>query len=336
MAVLEAEGIDGSSLLGFLTAVGALRLLDEKYSGARLWFDPDVNRARFDTSQFGNEEMLLAAIVERWKENDRFEELRLLDAARKPKDVLLTRINELATQLRSKRAGSAFLTGLMCDVPTADLTEGNTVPTTLCALSGSGHQDFFVTLRDLRNTVQSGDSPLVTAGVPLVLDKHIRKAIKLPWRFEDTVPEDLQKKDKANPGKGWMGDRKPALRWDESAERLHALRFADPTKDTESFRTELGAYALAANALACLPVVPYRRGPLTVSSDLPKSGAVDFYWPLWDAPLTLPAMKVLLWTAEARHDSESAKRRGVFRWMRARRLTQDKGKLTFLPAVPVW
>jgi hypothetical protein len=39
MGVLEAEGIDGSSLLGFLAAVGALRLLDEKHSGACLRFD---------------------------------------------------------------------------------------------------------------------------------------------------------------------------------------------------------------------------------------------------------------------------------------------------------
>jgi hypothetical protein len=127
-----------------------------------------------------------------------------------------------------------------------------------------------------------------------------------------------------------MGARKPTLRWDEGAERLRALRFSDPTKDTEPFKTELGAYGLAANALACLPVVPHRRGPLTVSSTMPQNGAVDFFWPLWTLPLTLQAIRMLLWSAKSSYDPDSAKRRGVFRWMRARRLTQEKGKLTFL------
>ncbi len=347
MAVLEANGINGSSLLGFLAALGALRLLNEKYSGARLWFDRVSCHARLDVKHAEQPLAIVDAVVERWHACKRDEEVFLLGIgvvkkakkdvqtadpgegkiAGKPQDMDPAQLQHLVQANRLNRDNLAYLSGLMCDSPKTDKNKSRVEATTLCALSGSGHQDLFVTLRDLRNLHAEAKNARVSTLSKLVQEQQIRRVFCEPWEFQDAVPREAS---------CWMKDRKPTLRWDEGAERLHALRFADPNKDSEPFRTELGAYTLASNALACLPATPNRRGPLTVSSRSRDGGAVDFFWPLWEIPLTIRAVKPLLWSGESERDPDSAQRRGAFRLMRARRLTQGNGKLTFPPAVAVW
>ncbi len=327
MAVFEAKGIDGSSLLGFLAAVGSVRLLCEKWTNACLSFDRATNHAIFTAEDAPDGEAIVSSIVKGAFSPTRKDELELLGSSEYPKEFTGSKIEELSVTVRQKRDYAAFLSGLVCDDDLQE--ERNKVKagaTTLCAANGAGHQKMFTTMRDLWNLLVNEAGTLVATPTTLVKKEHLYQALREPWKFQDVVPKEAQ----------WMGNRKPTLRWDESAERLHALRFADPNDDPEPFKTELGAYALAVHALPCLPVVPWRHGPLTVSSSASRNGVADFYWPLWEAPLTLHTMKMLLWSAEARSDPGSARQRGVFRLMSARRLTQEKGKLTFLPAVPVW
>jgi hypothetical protein len=327
MAVFKATGIDGSSLLGFLAAVGSIRLLCEEWTNACLSFNRATNHAIFTAEDASDSEAIVSSIVRGAFSFTRKDELKLLGVSERPKDITSSVIKELSITVREERDCAAFLSGLVCDSDLqAEMNKAEAGATTLCAANGASHQKMFTTMRDIQNLRVDEAGSLVASPTILVREDHLYQALHESWKFQDVVPEEAK----------WMGTRKPTLRWDESAERLHALRFADPNDDPEPFRTELGAYALAVHALPCLPVVPWRHGPLTVSSAAAKNGAVDFYWPLWETPLTLHAMKMLLWSAEARFDPESARQRGVFRLMSARRLTQEKGKLTFLPAKSVW
>lgn len=328
MAVLEARGIDSSSLLGFLATIGGFCLLCEKWPNSCLSFDRITNHAIFEAKDAPDDKAIVTAIATSVFLPAQEDELKLLGASEYPKQLTCSAIEKLTKDCLQVKKKIAYLSGLVCDNDLlSEKSKADAGATTLCASNGAGHQKMFTTMRDLHNLIVDDKESVIAAPTKLVTEDHIRRALREPWSFKDVVPDDAR---------SWMRDRKPTLRWDEGAERLHALRFADPNADPEPFRTELGAYALATHSFSCLPVVPSRRGPLTVSSTAADNGAIDFSWPLWWPPIRLQAVKMLIWSAESSLDSDSAKQRGVFRLMRARRLTQDKGKLTFLPAVHVW
>lgn len=330
MAVLEADGLEGSTLLGFLAAVGSLRLLSERYPAARLWFDRTTDRARLAVPEATTRGDLIGAIVERYRSNDRKGELAVLGDADKPGDISSEQVLELAEQTRSKSGLGAFVAGLICDGLTRANDPDKAVETTLCAANGSGWQSMFVTLRDLFSFTEANSVGLVRADTLLVTDDQLRTSLTEPWTFRDKVPQPAQG------SKGWMGNRKPTLRWDEGAERIYALRLSKPTDDPEPFRTQLGGYALAAASLPCFPIVPIHRGGQTIFTQRVSSTEVDFFWPLWDAPASVAVISALRTSAEPLCDAASARRRGVYRLFRARRMSLEKGKLVFAPAEAVW
>lgn len=325
MATLEIKGMNGATLLGFLAAMGSLRLLSEKYPTARLWFDSDGDRARLRVDELSATDEIADSIVEKYLCDSRSEELALLGEAEMPKSVP-NEGESLSVFCFAKQAGeqphlgsSRFLSGLLCDGLTKNSDNESAAETVLCAANGAGRQKMFQTMRDLAGLATHGESPLVTA-------TQLRSSLSDAWAFADNVPAKAK----------WMGSRKPTLRWDESAERLHALRLHEPTADPEPFRTQLGAYALAANALPCFPTFPVRRGSLTSFSRRRRAGEVTFHWFLWEAPATLAAVTAMHLSGEALRDADAARIRGIYRLMRVRRQTQEKGKLTFQSAEPLW
>lgn len=308
MATLDVRGSDGGTLLGFLAAVGSLRLLSEAHEDSTLAFDPGDDHAILGSGGASSAQAIEDAVVLRAQSEMRRQELTLLGAWDKPGDVSNEAWDELVRDLSDvRRDRLSFIAGLMCGAPGSD-TVGEA---TLCAANGAGHQNMFQTLRDLQK---------------LAGEEHLRRALTQPWTFDEGVP----------PEATWMGTRKPTLRWDEGAERLYALRLHKPTADPEPFTTQIGAYALAAAALPCFPVVPTLRGPRTTFTISAGRGAVDFFWPLWTPPVTMHTLRALHASGEAERDPDGARRRGVYRLLRARRWTQDKGKLTFGPATPIW
>jgi hypothetical protein len=99
----------------------------------------------------------------------------------------------------------------------------------------------------------------------------------------------------------------------------------------------LGAYALAASALPCFPTFPVRGGGMTAFTRRGRdAGELIFYWPLWDVPMSLEAFRTTHTSGEALREAADARLRGVYRLMSARRITQDKGKLTFQSPEAVW
>ncbi len=309
MATLETK-IDGATLLGFLAAIGVLRLLTEASAHAnrgedqrpRLRFRRAGDRAEYSAPWLETPTAIVADVVTRLRADLRDQELAALGDASKPGDVTRQSLIGVTTTPFAQ-----FFAGLVCDEPPEGTSE-----TTLCAANGAGHQNMFTTMRDLRR---------------LATDEHVRTTLTEEWRFEDDVSESDRE---------WMGNRKPTLRWDEGSERLYALRLHKPTSDPVPFRTQFGAYALAAVALPCFPVVPTARGGQTVFTARVSSTETSFHWPLWDRWVSLPAFQALQASGEPLTDPSSARRRGIYRLLRATRVTQDKGKLTFFPAEALW
>lgn len=339
MAMLKADGINGTTLLGFLAAVGSLRLLAEKYSSARLWFDRNSDQARLQVGELETEEAIVSHIVERYFSGERVKELALLGSAGMPKAVKnddaegnVPSVLQLADQAITKPNLThwSFISGVLCDGLTKRNDNHLAAETTLCAANGGSHKKMFQTLRDLRNLATRSDG-LGERKPALVAPEHLKSAMTSLWRFADAVPLDLLGKE------GGMGDRKPTMYWDEHAERLHALRLRDPTNKAETFTTQLGAQALAAQALSCFPCFPVRRGGLTTFTCRSRdAGESIFYWPLWDVPISMATFLATHASGEALRESSDARLRGVYRLMSIRRMTQGNGKLTFQSPEAVW
>jgi hypothetical protein len=338
MATLEADGINGATLLGFLAAVGSLRLLAEKYSLATLWFDPDGDRARLSVAELNSEDAIVTLISARYFSAERTKELDLLGTAEMPKSIAndggeenVPNVLQLAERAStgSDLTTWSFVTGLLCDGLMKRNDKHLAAETVLCAANGASHQKMFQSLRDLGN-LQFDNGFACCPLPPLVTQEHLRATVTDTWKFADTVPADAL-------GKGWMGNRKPTLRWDESAERLHALRLREPTADPEAFTTQLGAYALAATALPCFPTFPVRGGGMTAFTRRGRNiGELIFSWPLWNVPISLAAFLATHASGEALTKAAEARQRGVYRLMSVRRMTQDKGKLTFQSPEAAW
>jgi hypothetical protein len=303
---MRLEGIDGTSLLGFMAGIGTLALLDAHARSCdgpspRLSFAMD-GTACVDTAM-ERRDQVVAALIERLHVIKPFYD-RELEAQDRPSDFTAASFAELAR--RVDRTGADILAGLACHVGTEldPATESS-----LCAANGASHQSLIRSMRDV---------------LALVAPEHLDAALFAPWLRNYEVPATARK----NLG---MGQRNPTLRLDPADERLYALRLTNPTT-TKDFTIELGAQALAIPAFSLLPVLPRAR-PVAVSSQ--RSGRrVTFSWCLWEVPATLATVRSLVYSGPG--DVSSSRARGVFSAFRVDRVSGDKGKLSFAPTEGLW
>lgn len=304
---LKLHGLDGSHLFGFLATYGLLRLLHEgslRLSGfrPRLYFDKHDYCAVLDD----------VPSVEFVEEIVR-EELQALRKRLTTDFALVDRPTDLTQDVVDAIAKSGDdrtldeLAGLGCNIG------GEVHESTLCAANGAGHQNLVLSMRD----------------VLALLEEHahlLPAAMTRSWALEfEPTPEDRKKLN--------LGNRKPTLRLDPSDERLYALRFENPTSNDASYRTELGAQALASAAFGGLPVVPRQRHAVTVGSERRRTRTF-FYWGLWGVPASYTTVRSFL--ATGMRDPAGARARGFFSAFRAARVTGPKGKLSFAPTEPWW
>ncbi len=302
MQLLKLQGIDGQQLLGFLTALGTLSLLDKsalahRVDAPKLAFEKD-GKAILQTSV--RREELTAVLLDGLQEFRRYLEVELRTIA-KPADFSETNFKEIF--VRTKPAMRSFLAGLACVIGEA------TCESTLCAANGASRQNLVQSMRDV---------------LKLVEEQHLGLALFDDWRKVYRVP-DAKRKELG------LGDRKPTLRLDVADDRLYAHRLSNPTT-TDDFSIELGAQALAIPAFALLPVVPTKR-PLTVASKHNRN-RVNFSWGLWDLPATIHTVKSIIWAGSGTPKEQRA--RGVFARFSVDRVTSAKGKLTIAPARGEW
>ena len=297
---MRLEGFDGFELLGFMAALGLLRILDCRWAalggqGRRptLGFDPDGRACVLgladdlkSESVSLREQMLQEAKVLSGE----------LAAIEKPSDFQVEAVRAAAT---SGSPGLArWVASLAAPVPRG---EWEVDESTLCAANGASHQKLVQSMRDVIEEAEPDRLLDCLAG---------------PWRRSFSKP-----------------GRKPSLRLDPGDERLHALRAVNPTSNEVPYRTEVGAQAFAVFGFLFFPVCPLNWRSLTVSSRRGR-GQVFFHWCLWQPQATVPTLQSFL--CEDVSDERARRAQGAFAAVRCSRVSGEKGKLSFSPSEGLW
>jgi len=174
-------------------------------------------------------------------------------------------------------------------------------PTPFQFITGSGHQFFLKTARDLLQKVTVA---------------RVRSTLFEPWTYSD---EGL------------------SMRWDPVEDRRYALMDRDPTRPGNEPRTVWMANLLGYRGLALFPYAP-RRGRIRVVGWMDLDDGSVFTWPLWQHPASVDTIRSLLALPEltmCQPDRVALRARGVVGVFRARRIrvppTGANYKLNFTP-----
>jgi hypothetical protein len=153
----------------------------------------------------------------------------------------------------AKRAPLDHLAAFASD---ADVDEyGRLAATPFCFITGSGHQYFLDTVRQLMKEATP---------------ERVRSALFEPWTYSD---------------------EKLSLRWDPIEDRRYALMDRDPTASDNKSRTVWMANLLAYRALGLFSSAPGRRGLETTGW---STGEQSFTWPVWESPANLDTIRSLM------------------------------------------
>lgn len=301
MHEIELIGLDGRNLLGYLAALGTLRVLTlaEPETAVRMrwidkgWWRPVVHHPRINTG----EELVRAVEAKVCGESS------INPAWGIGKDLTLARIG-FARHLRAQasaatldlRGAADFLTAFGSDVLGTGAKKELMSDTEFRTMSGAGHQHFLGFMTELASGCRT---------------EHLARALLGPWDYAD--------------------DR-PSLRWDPADYRPHALRADDPSGDP--IKTMRGANRLAIEALPLFPTAPEGRRIRTVAFR-DRERKTEVTWPIWIEPLSLSAAASLLASEDVQKaDRSTMTRRGIAQVFRARRFTDGKYR-NFSPAKAV-
>jgi len=179
--------------------------------------------------------------------------------------------------------------------------KGILASTPFCFISGSGHQYFLDTVRQLMAEVK---------------EERLQSVLFDPWQYRD---------------------EKLSMRWDPSEDRRYALMDRDPTASDNKSRTVWMANLLAYRGLVLFPSMP-RRSRLATTAWRHVDGEPVFTWPIWidpAGPETIHSLLLLPELAGERPDRQSMRQRGVVAAFRSRRIKvgpETNYKVNFTPA----
>lgn len=177
--------------------------------------------------------------------------------------------------------------------------------TALRTMSGSGHQDFFGTMRQLTQDTKS---------------EHLRKALLEPWRYDDPV-------------------EKHTMRWDPRDDVRRALRWSEPSGDParKVQGSVWGANRLAIEGIALLPTAPMGNRLETTGFIHHKGIGVFWTWPIWEGEISIEVVRSLLSLDELRAESPDRCQldaMGIKEIYRCERITQGRFR-NFTAGIPV-
>jgi hypothetical protein len=296
------RALDGSNPLGFLAALGTLRLLHlgEPVGGAKMRWEPAGGfwRPRLASLEAGEDELCELLANASWAPVESFEQLgRNLTVPKEKFRKFVSEASQLAT--RDDRRTADFAAAFGCET-CEDKKRDRIKYTDLCFITGSGHQDFLGTIASLADRVTAA---------------HIRDALFGNWRAE----------------KGF------SMRWDPSDAAEYALRWDDPSP--RGAWAVWGANRLAAEALPCFPTMPIRGRLQTTGFRFNRRDRWDeFTWPIWTGFAGLDAVRALVSLGELQKDEpdrDKLRSMGIEEIYRAQRVRIGQGanfKVSFRPA----
>lgn len=308
MTALLLPGLDAQNPLGFLAALGLLRVLDDEAARA------DRERPRLSFADRGGfiaevhtphtTEAIIALVLQDAAAQADNRALQLAYSADgvlvapgtkgairdlKPSPAVARELLELAsasTDRRTAAQAAAWFSELVQD------HNGNTKPTAFHFTAGQ--QAFLDMVEDLRVGLTAA---------------HLQEALDGPWLNTSPLP---------------------SLSWDASVARMYALRAGNPSKERRG--SVPGANWLAVVGLTFFPVV-VRAGWLVTTGVSGRWKDSTFTWPVWSPRAELPAIASLLVLDAAAWTQRERLAYGIDTVLRSRILRSDQGGYgSFAPA----
>ena len=291
---LLLSGIDGSNPLGFLAAIGTLRVAAYASPSSNWHLQWQVRDGTWTPRLLGNEplsedDLIDLLIPPLKKAKDR----QALNFA-KNLNVSCERFREVtegakAAATPADRHEADFVAAFGCESVPISSKDPTIQDTALRTMSGAGHQHFVASMLDLVQVTEAD---------------HLHASLFRPWQYTD---------------------ERPNLRWDPVDDRRYALRWKEPSGDP--VRTMRGANRLAVEALPLFPTAPGERRLHTTGFSQRSGEGVLFTWPIWDVPLNVDVVRSALALTELQAPSPNRDRlsaMGIVEVFRSERITRDK------------
>ncbi len=299
---LMLNGIDAANPLGFLAAIGTLRVISEDDPQGEWKLGWIENEGMWSPVLSGTEYLSPGGLIESLTvalkaivDNPAFEIGKNLTFS--PKEFRVVTEEAQKTATIGDRRFADFIAAFGSESIAS--REGKIQDTALRTMSGAGHQHFIGFMKDLVEKTEP---------------EHLRTALFEHWEYSD--------------------DR-PSLRWDPIDDRRYAQRWGNPSNDP--IQTVRGANRLAVEALPLLPAMPANGQLNTTGFTQIRGVGVLFSWPIWENHLKLETVRTLLSLSELQvssPDRKSLRAMGIVDVYRSQRVTTGKYR-NFLPAQPV-
>ena len=302
MSEFILKGLDGSNPLGFLAAVGTMRVVTAAWPTGRIgmsWKQFSGGwRPRLIIGYDLNENRFLEQLEKK------LAEMREHFAFSFAQDLAI-QSDEFRSVVDKARCSATAQDHILLDFLVAFGSEaiadekGIISDTAFRTMSGAGHQHFIGFMQQLAKETE--------------LD-HLRSTLFEVWEYRDD---------------------KPSMRWDPSDDRRYALRWGEPSGDP--IKTVRGANRLAVEALPLFPTMPMGRRLETTGFSQNRGHGVYWSWPIWEPSICLDVLRSMLALSELQvrsPDRDKLQSMGIVEIFRCQRITQGKYR-NFTPAIPV-
>ncbi len=313
MSEFQLAGVTANNLLGYMAALGTLRTTTLAWpkSQARMhWYTTDgtwtpLLTLNADISQLS----LIAGLHMQLQKSQEMKAFALGDDLKLPvadyRDALVRAQQTSQPQLRSD---IDFLAALGSDVIQSQLNgkpTGQIADTAFRTMSGAGHQHFLGTMRTF---------------ITDTTETHIDKTLFHTWLYDDPL-------------------EKHSLRWDPIDDIRYALRWDNPSGDSErkTGGSMWGAYRLAIEALPMFPTMPVGMRLVTTGFTDQARRPTRITWPVWQGGAGMNCIESMLALAQlqdTKPDRDHLGARGITEVFRCERITQGKYR-NFTSAHPV-
>ena len=304
---IRLSGLRGETLLGFLAALGTLRILARRIPESKLawagsgggWVAelhvPDGVLRDADHAA----EVAFATLDEQKSNHPILQWKRFLEKTFRDESEFF---RASAMSSLSEDFGSQ---GDFAQVFSAQMPEKQ----------GEALEHFDHPFRAARKDYYLGNLESVLANTQL---SHVRRTIALPWDYRDAMANQ-------------------SLRLDHGDDRRHAYQWHAPTEDParQKIGCMLGANRLALEAFPLFPCIPTENGGTAVGFICDSKTNTWVSWPIWSAPCSVQLISSLLNLGivhESEPEPDSLRKLGIVTVMRSRRFPIEKNKV-FLPPV---
>jgi hypothetical protein len=286
---IDLPGLDASNLLGYMAALGAMRVLTFADPGVEVklnwteepgWWMPQIHHADIQ-----DDEQLIARLTRALQADLAWEIGNDLTITREAFAAAADESAKAAFHSAPHAMACAFFAAFGSDGCGSAAKEELIADTEFRTMSGAGHQHFLGFMRDLH---------------AMTTIEHLRTALFQTWEYQD---------------------EKPSMRWDPNDHRPHALRADNPA--TDPIRTARGANRLAAESLPLFPTMPSLGRLRTTGFD----SKARLTYPVWTGPLDCASTASVLALAELqaeKPDRRLLRGRGIEQAFRSQRFTDGK------------